>query len=32
VGSAARSWEIGAAHEYLESNRSCGKVVLDFSV
>jgi NADPH2:quinone reductase len=24
--------EVGAAHEYLESNRSCGKVVLDFSV
>ena len=24
--------EVAAAHEYLESNRSCGKVVLDFSV
>ena len=24
--------DIRAAHEYLESNRSCGKIVLDFSV
>ena len=24
--------EVRAAHEYLESNRNCGKVVLDFSV